>query len=46
MLHKVERAIGELEEKQADIEKTLAELHEIRQLAIFQLKPHGYSGAE
>jgi DNA-binding transcriptional MerR regulator len=46
LLQKVERAIGELAEKQADIEKTLAELREIRQLAIFQLKPHGYSAAE
>jgi DNA-binding transcriptional MerR regulator len=38
LLQKVENAIADLEQKQIDIEKTLAELKEIRQLAIHQLK--------
>src|SRR5262245_14580486 len=41
LLQNVERAIAELEEKRADIEKTLGELQEIRTLSIHQLKPHG-----
>lgn len=37
LLQNVERAIADLEDKQADIEKTLAELREIRGLSIRQL---------
>jgi DNA-binding transcriptional MerR regulator len=46
LLQRVEHAVTELEGKQADIEKTLAELREIRQLAIRQLKAHGSGGTE
>jgi len=38
LLHKVENAITALEQKRQDSEKALAELYEIRQLAIHQLK--------
>jgi DNA-binding transcriptional MerR regulator len=38
LLQKVEAAIADLELKQQDIEKTLSELRDIRQLAIRQLK--------
>jgi DNA-binding transcriptional MerR regulator len=41
LLQKVENAMSDLEQKQADIEKTLAELQEIRGLAIRQLKGRG-----
>lgn len=41
LLQKVENAITDLGQKQQDIEKTLAELKEIRQLAIRQLKGRG-----
>jgi DNA-binding transcriptional MerR regulator len=46
LLQGVERAVTELEQKQQDIEKTLAELREIRELAIQQLKTHGRNTAE
>jgi DNA-binding transcriptional MerR regulator len=38
LLQKVEAAVTDLEQKQQDIEKTLGELRDIRQLAIRQLK--------
>jgi DNA-binding transcriptional MerR regulator len=38
LLQKVEAAVSDLEQKQQDIEKTLGELRDIRQLAIHQLK--------
>jgi DNA-binding transcriptional MerR regulator len=38
LLQKVEAAIADLEDKRQDIEKTLSELRELRQLAIGQLK--------
>ena len=38
LLQKVEAAVADLELKQQDIEKTLGELRDIRQLAIRQLK--------
>jgi DNA-binding transcriptional MerR regulator len=38
LLQKVEAAVSDLEQKQQDIEKTLGELRDIRQLAIRQLK--------
>jgi DNA-binding transcriptional MerR regulator len=41
LLQKVEIAITDLEQKRQDIEKTLGELKEIRQLAIRQLKGRG-----
>lgn len=41
LLQKVEDAMSDLEQKQSDIEKTLAELQEIRGLAIRQLKGRG-----
>jgi DNA-binding transcriptional MerR regulator len=40
LLQKVEMAIGDLEQKQQDIEKTLQELRDLRRLAIGQLKGH------
>jgi DNA-binding transcriptional MerR regulator len=46
LLQGVERAIAELEQKQQDIEKTLAELRDLRQLAIQQLKAHGRTPGE
>jgi DNA-binding transcriptional MerR regulator len=41
LLQKVENAIADLEQKRQDIEKTLGELKEIRQLAIRKLKGRG-----
>jgi DNA-binding transcriptional MerR regulator len=41
LLQKVEMAIGGLEQKRQDIEKTLDELRELRELAIAQLKGRG-----
>jgi DNA-binding transcriptional MerR regulator len=38
LLQKVEVAVADLEQKQQDIEKTLGELRDIRQLAVRQLK--------
>jgi DNA-binding transcriptional MerR regulator len=46
LLQKVEAAIGDLEQKQADIKKTLAELRELRSLAIGQLKGRGKHSPE
>ncbi len=46
LLQGVERAVLELEQKQQDIEKTLSELRDLRQLAIQQLKAHGWQPAD
>jgi DNA-binding transcriptional MerR regulator len=46
LLQKVETAIGELEQKQQDIEKTLSELRELRQLSISQLKERVRNSSE
>jgi DNA-binding transcriptional MerR regulator len=46
LLQKVEAAIGDLEQKQADIKKTLGELRELRGLAIQQLKGGGRNSPE
>jgi DNA-binding transcriptional MerR regulator len=46
LLQRVERAVAELEQKQDDIEKTLTELREVRQLAIRQLTAHGRTAAD
>lgn len=46
LLQRVETAVAELEQKRHDIEKTLAELHEIRNLAIAQLSSHGRGAAK
>jgi DNA-binding transcriptional MerR regulator len=46
LLQRVERAMADLEQKRQDIEKTLAELREIWQLAIRQLKVHGSTVAD
>ena len=46
LLQKVEDAIADLEQKHQDIQKTLGELKEIRQLAIRQLKTHGRPSGE
>ncbi len=46
LLQKVEVAIGDLEQKQQDIEKTLSELRDLRQLAINQLKGRARNSAE
>lgn len=46
LLQKVETAIAELEQKREDIEKTLAELHDLRGLAIRQLKGRSKTSAD
>jgi DNA-binding transcriptional MerR regulator len=46
LLQKVEAATAELEQKREDIEKTLAELGEIRDLAVRQLKLRGPAVSE
>ena len=46
LLQKVEAAISDLEQKQADLKKTLSELRELRGLAIQQLKGGGRNSAD
>jgi DNA-binding transcriptional MerR regulator len=46
LLQKVERAMADLEQKREDIEKTLAELGEIRELSIRQLKQRGRKSSD
>jgi DNA-binding transcriptional MerR regulator len=46
LLHKVETAIADLEQKRQDIEKTVSELHDLRQLAIAQLKGQARNSTE